>query len=61
MSLKTSVDEELVYLDAKRIVMPIKGVKPMLKLLHVSHVGVNKTHDMARCTIGRVCSMTLSN
>ena len=43
-----SVDGELVYLDAKRIVVPIKGVKPILKLLHVLHVGVNKTYDMAR-------------
>ena len=43
-----SVDGELVYLDARRIVMPIKGVKPILKLLHVSHVGVNKTYDLAR-------------
>ena len=43
-----SVDGELVYLDSKRIVMPLKGVKPILKLLHVSHVGVNKTYDMAR-------------
>ena len=28
--------------------MPVKGVKPVLKLLHVSHVGVNKTYDLAR-------------
>ena len=43
-----SVDGELVYLDARRIVMPLKGVKPILKLLHVSHVGVNKTYNLAR-------------
>ena len=43
-----SVDGELVYLDAKRIAMPLKGVKSVLKLLHVSHVGVNKTYDLAR-------------
>ena len=43
-----SVDGELVYLDAKRIVMPLKGVKSILKLLHVSHVGVNKTYHLAR-------------
>ena len=42
------VDGELVYLDTRRIVMPFKGVKPILKLLHVSHVGVNKTYDLAR-------------
>ena len=28
--------------------IPLKGVKPILKLLHVSHVGVNKTYDLAR-------------
>ena len=33
-----SVDGELVYLDAKRIVIPIKGVKPVLKVLHVLHI-----------------------
>ena len=42
-----SVDGELVYLDARRIVMPLKGLKPILKLLHVSHIGVNKTYDLA--------------
>ena len=43
-----SVDGELLYLDAKQIVMSLKGVKPILKLLHLSHVGVNKTYNMAR-------------
>ena len=43
-----SVDGELVYLDAKQIFMPLKGVKSVLKLLHVSHVGVNKSYDLAR-------------
>ena len=43
-----SVDGELVYLNARRIVMPIKGVKPILKLPYVSHVGVNKTYDLPR-------------
>ena len=28
--------------------MPLKGVKSILKLLHVSHVGVKKTYDFAR-------------
>ena len=45
-----SVDGELVYIDARRIFMPLKGVKPILKLLHISHVGVNKTYDLA-CSI----------
>ena len=42
-----SVDGELVYLDAKRIVMPLKGVKPVLKLLHSTLVGMNKTYNLA--------------
>ena len=45
-----SVDGELVYLDAKIIVMPLKKVKPILKLLLVSHVGVNTTYDLV-CSI----------
>ena len=43
-----SVDGELVYLDAKRIVIPLKGVKSILKLLQGFHVGVNKTYNLAR-------------
>ena len=43
-----SVDGELVYLDAMRIIIPLKGVKSILKLLHVSHGGVNKTYNLAR-------------
>ncbi len=43
-----SVDDELVYLDAKRIVMPRKAVVKILKLVHVSHIGVNKTYDLCR-------------
>ena len=27
--------------------MSLKGIKPILNLLHVSHVGVNKTYDLA--------------
>ena len=42
-----SVDGELVYLGVRRIVMPLKGVKPILKLLHVLHIGVNKSYDLA--------------
>lgn len=42
-----SVGSERVYVDAKIIVMPLKGVKPVLKLLHVFHVRVNKTYDLA--------------
>ena len=43
-----SVDDELVYLDAKRIVVPRKVVHGLLKLVHVSHIGVNKTYDLCR-------------
>lgn len=35
-------------LSVDGIVMPLKGVKQVLKLLHVSHVGVNKTYDLTR-------------
>ena len=43
-----SVDEELVYMDAKRIVVPRKAVKSILNLAHISHIGVNKTYDLCR-------------
>ena len=36
-----SVDDELVFLDAKRIIIPRRAVRCVLKLLHVAHVGVN--------------------
>ena len=42
------VDGELVYLDAKRIIMPVKVVNPVLKPLHLSQVRVNKTYNLAQ-------------
>jgi hypothetical protein len=43
-----SVDEDLVYLDASRIVLPMKAVKPVLHDLHRSHSGVVKTYELAK-------------
>ena len=43
-----SVDEELVYVDGSRIVLPNKSIKSVLTLLHSSHVGINKTYHIAR-------------
>ena len=34
-----SVDEDLVYLDAARIVLPKNGVKAVLPLVHTAHIG----------------------
>ena len=43
-----SVDEDLVYLDGSGIVLPIQATKKILPLLHVSHIGMNKTYDLCR-------------
>ena len=43
-----SVNEDLVYLDGSRIVLPIQATKKFLPLLHVSHIGMNKTYDLCR-------------
>ena len=43
-----SVSDGLVLLDSHRIVLPLPGVKPVLKLLHASHSGINKTIVLAR-------------
>ena len=42
-----SVDEELVYVDGSRIVLPNKCISSVLTLLHSSHAGINKTYDIA--------------
>ena len=42
------VDQDLVYLDGSRIVLPLKASKVILPLLHVSHIGLNKTYDLCR-------------
>ena len=43
-----SVDDELVYLDGNRIVLPNGAIKQVLALLHTSHAGINRTYEMAR-------------
>ena len=43
-----SVDDELVYLDAKRIVLPLKAVKDVLKMAHLPHAGITKTYELLR-------------
>ena len=43
-----SVDEELVYVDGSRIVLPSKSIKSVLSLLHSSHAGINNAYDIAR-------------
>ena len=45
-SLSTS--DGLVLLDSRLIVLPLPTVKPVLRLLHASHSGVNKTLNYAR-------------
>ena len=43
-----SVDEDLVYLDAARIILPKGAVKKILPLVHTSHIGINKTYELCR-------------
>ena len=43
-----SVDEDLIFLDAQRIVVPKRAVKKILSAVHISHIGVNKTYDLCR-------------
>ena len=43
-----SVSDGLVPINSRRIVLPLPAVKPVLKLLHASHSGVNKTKNLAR-------------
>ena len=45
---QVSVDDELVYLDAKRIVLPLKVVKDVLKMAHLPHAGITKTYQLLR-------------
>ena len=40
-----SADKDLVYLDGARIILPKNAVLP---LLHVSHIGINKTYELCR-------------
>ena len=41
-----SVDDELVYLDAKRLVLPLKAVKDVLKMAHLLHAGITKIYEL---------------
>ena len=43
-----SVDEDLVYIDGLRIVLPVEADMKILPLLHVSHIGINKTYNLSR-------------
>ena len=43
-----SVSDGLVLLDSLRIVLPLPSVRPIFKLLHSSHSGVNKTIALAK-------------
>ena len=43
-----SVSDGLVLLDSRRIVLPLPAIKPILKLLHMSHSGMTKTTILAR-------------
>jgi hypothetical protein len=45
---RLSVDNELVYADGNRLVLPKKAVSKVLKGLHASHSGETKTYEMAR-------------
>ncbi|MEL6359074.1 MAG: DDE-type integrase/transposase/recombinase, partial [Bacteroidota bacterium] len=45
---RLSVLEDLVLLDAKRIVLPVPAIKDILKYLHLSHSGYTKTYELAR-------------
>ena len=43
-----SSSDGLVLLDSRHIVLPLNAVKPILRLLHATHSGVNKTLVLAR-------------
>ena len=45
-SLSTS--DSLVLLDSRSIVLPLPAVKPIPRLLHASHSGINKTLTLGR-------------
>ena len=42
------VDDELVYLDAKRIVLPRKAVDEVIRMAHLPHAGITKTYELLR-------------
>ena len=48
VSSQLSVDDELVYIDGKKIVLPLKAVKEVLCLAHLPHAGITKTYELLR-------------
>ena len=46
VSSQLSVDDELVHIDATRIVLPLKAVKEVLRLAHLPHAGITKTYEL---------------
>ena len=45
---RLSVDGDLVYLDAAKIVVPTRAIKVVLEDLHRTHSGVTKTFELAK-------------
>ena len=43
-----SVLDGLVLMDSRRIVLSLSVVRPIIRLLHASHSGINKTLPLAR-------------
>ena len=43
-----STDEDLVYIDGNRIILPNNANKKVLTILHISHAGVNRMYEKAR-------------
>ena len=43
-----SIDEDLAYIDAKRILLPIAAVQNILALAHTTHSGISKTYKLCR-------------
>ena len=41
-------DDDLAYIDAKRIVLPIAAVQNILALAHSTHSGISKTNELCR-------------
>ena len=43
-----SVDNKLIYLEAERIVLPLKAVKDVLRMAHLPHDDIKKTYKLLR-------------
>ena len=48
VSSQLSVDDKLVYIDAKQIALPIKAVKDILRLARIPHTRITKTNEFYR-------------